>query len=56
MTVLFSLSFQQIQWLKFRGVTSDVTYGVSHESVWIVIIKQITEVLRNPRDEFIKPN
>jgi hypothetical protein len=44
-----------IQEVKFRGVTSDVTWGVT-SSVQIVIIKQIIEVLRNPRDEFIKLN
>ena len=30
--------------------------GVSHGSYRIVIIKQITQVISNSRDEFIKPN
>ena len=30
--------------------------GMLYGSVRIIIIKQITEVLSNPRDEFIKPN
>jgi hypothetical protein len=31
-------------------------HRVSHESIQIVIIKQITEILGTPRDKFIKLN
>ena len=41
--------------LKFWGVTSGVTLGVAW-GVWILIKKQITKSVSNPRDKFIKPN
>jgi hypothetical protein len=41
---------------KILGCHIGYYIGVSSRSVRIVILKQITEVLSTPRDEFTKPN
>jgi hypothetical protein len=49
------LGHVRIHGLKFR-LSYHVLHGCITSSVRIAIIKQITELLRNLRDEFIKPN